>query len=39
MSEHAQECDAWLESCAEGILFTIKSSGKSITDTQRKDEE
>lgn len=28
MSEHAQECDAWLEPCAGGILFTVKSSGK-----------
>lgn len=34
MSEHA-----WLESCARGILFTVKGSGKSITDIQRKDED
>lgn len=39
MSEHAQECDAWLESCAGGVLFTVNSSGKSIIDTQRKDKE
>lgn len=39
MSEHAQECDAWLEPCAGGILFTVKSSGKRTIDIQRKDEE